>query len=143
MADYLEMNMGAWGHDTFDNDTACDWAYGLEECDDLSVICETLNRVIECGDEYLDSEDASQALAACDTIARLRGNFGVRNPYTEPVDKWVAAHADLKTDRLLPIAHRVIDRIVAEDSELLELWRDSDSFREWQASVEDLRSRLK
>ena len=135
--------MGAWGHDTFDNDTACDWAYELEGCDDLSVIRETLNRVIECGDEYLDSDEASQALAACDAIARLRGNFGVRNPYTETVDTWVAAHADLKTDGLLPLAHKVIDRIVGEDSELLELWKDSDSLSEWQASIEDLRSRLK
>ena len=40
-----------------------------------------------------------------------------------------------KTDELLPVAHRVIDRIVAEDSELLELWKDSDSFNRGVRSV--------
>lgn len=135
--------MGAWGHDTFDNDSACDWAYELEECDDLSFIEETLNQVIECGDEYLDSDEASRALAACDVLGRLRGNFGVRNPSTEAVDGWVAAHTDLRADELLPLAHNVIDRILAKDSELLELWQDTDSLSEWQASVEALRTRLK
>ena len=135
--------MGAWGHDTFDNDASGDWACELAECDDLSVIEEALERVIECGDDYLESDEAARALAACDTIARLRGNFGVRNANTERVDKWVAAHPDLSTDRLLPVAHRVIDRVVGDDSELPQLWEDSNFFDEWQASIADLRSRLK
>lgn len=135
--------MGAWGQEPFDNDAAGDWSYELEECDDLSVIRETLNRVIECGDDYLDGDDASAALAACDTIARLRGHAGVSNSHTETVDNWVAAHPGLKTDSLLKLAHKVINRIVADDSELLELWQESDSFDEWQASIEALRARLK
>jgi hypothetical protein len=135
--------MGAWGHDTFDNDTAGDWTYKLEKCDDLSLIQETLNRVIECGDEYLDSDDALMALGACDAIARLRGNFGVRNAYTEAVDKWANAHKHLETDPFLNVAHQVIDRIVGVDSGLVQLWNKSKSYREWQAAIEDLRSRLK
>ncbi len=31
--------MGAWAVDSFGNDTACDWAYGLEEVSDLSLVC--------------------------------------------------------------------------------------------------------
>lgn len=134
--------MGAWGHDTFDNDTACDWAYDLEECDDLSVIKDTLNRVLDCDEDYLDSDYGSEGLAACDVIARLRGNWGVRNPYTETVDQWVESHSRLKTDALVPIALRVIDRIVGEDSELAELWQDSESLDEWERAVADLRKRL-
>ncbi len=135
--------MGTWGHDTFDNDTACDWTYDLEECDDLSVIQEALGGVLDSNEDYLDSNEASQALAACETIARMRGNIGVRNPHTETVDQWAAAHKDLKTDTLLKTAHKVIDRILGEDSELPELWRDSDSYGDWQVAIEDLRSRLK
>ncbi len=29
--------MGAWGERAFDNDMANDWAYGLEDLDDLSM----------------------------------------------------------------------------------------------------------
>ena len=134
--------MGAWGCDTFDNDTACDWSYGLETCDDLSLLQESLQRVLECGAEYLDSDEASEALAACETIARLRGQFGVRNAYTEPVDQWVTSHSHLTTDDILPLARRALDRIVGEDSELVELWQESESFADWQASIQNLRARL-
>ena len=95
----------------------------------------------DCVDEAL----ALFAFAQVHTQNAVNGfrNFGVRNAYTENIDNWVASHAGLQTDRLLPLAHRVIDRIVGPDSELPELWEDSDSFSEWQASIEDLRSRLK
>jgi len=134
--------MGAWDYDTFDNDTACDWAYALEKSDDLSVIKHTLNEVIENDNDYLDSDVASEGLAACDTLARLRGTFGVRNSYTEAVDNWVAGHPDLDAAPLLPLAHRVIDRILGEDSELVELWEDSGAYDKWRAKVDSLRSRL-
>jgi hypothetical protein len=135
--------MGAWGADTFDNDTACDWVYDLEECDDLSFVKETLERFFESSDDYIDADIGSEALAACEVIARLRGNFGVHNSYTESVDQWVESHSKLKTDGLLPMAQRVIDRVLTDDSELAELWGDSDSHDEWLAAVENLRSRLK
>ena len=30
--------MGAWSHEAFGNDDALDWAQGLEDADDLSLI---------------------------------------------------------------------------------------------------------
>ncbi len=30
--------MGVWSHEPFGNDTANDWAYGLEETTDLSYV---------------------------------------------------------------------------------------------------------
>jgi len=134
--------MGAWGHGVFDNDTACDWSYSLEECTDLSLIKESLAAVVDPGDEYLDSDPACEALAACDAIARLRGKFGVRNSYTETVDNWAGAHSTLDAAPLLGLAHQVIDRITSDKSELFELWKESDEFDEWLASIEELRSRL-
>ncbi len=135
--------MGAWGYDVFDNDDACDWCYELENCNDLSLIKETLKCVAQSDEEYLDAGEASQALAACETVARLRGNFGVQNANTETVDQWVATHSALITDALLPLAHTVIDHVLADHSELRELWQESESFNEWQASIENLRARLK
>ena len=37
--------MGAWGAGTFDNDTACDWAGGLENTDDLRHVKAALGAV--------------------------------------------------------------------------------------------------
>jgi hypothetical protein len=133
--------MGAWGADTFDNDTACDWSYALDEVDDLSLVRETLARVLAVGEEYLDSDDACEGLAACEVVARLKGNWGVRNPYTETVDKWVEAHAITPPGDLIQSAVAIIDRVLTAPSELLELWEEGDP-TEWRNAVENLRSRV-
>ncbi|MDX1521513.1 MAG: DUF4259 domain-containing protein [Anaerolineae bacterium] len=133
--------MGAWGVDTFDNDTACDWAYELEDVHDLSLVRETLDRVLAVGEAYLDADDGCEGLAACEVIARLKGNYGIRNAYTEAVDEWVKQHASLPTDDLVDPALAVIERVLTAPSELLELWEEGDA-AEWRRAVEALRNRV-
>src|SRR4029077_20471076 len=81
-----EAAMGAWGPGTLENDTAVDWMYGLGEVPDLSLIEGTLDRALAVGDDYLEAADAEEAIAAAEAVARLLGNFGVRNDYTRPMD---------------------------------------------------------
>ena len=133
--------MGAWDVGTFDNDTACDWAYDLEDAEDLSVVSEAFSHVLAVGDEYLDSNDACTGLAACEVVARLKGNWGPRNSYTETVDTWVAAHPQMPPEELVRQASAVIERVVTSPSELLELWEEGDA-TEWRNAVEDLRRRV-
>jgi hypothetical protein len=133
--------MGAWDADTFDNDAACDWASELEETSDLSCVADTLSAVLETGDEYLDSDDACRALAACEVIARLKGNWGKRDPYTEQVDQWVESHPQAPPPELIKTALSAIDRIRTPPSELLELWEEADA-TEWHKCVDDLRRRV-
>ena len=133
--------MGTWGTDTFDNDSACDWSYELEKVEDLGVVRETLSGLLGFGNEYLDAPEACEGLAACEVIARLKGNWGVRNSYTEPVDKWVESHKIAPPEDLIQIAVTVIDRVLTAPSELLELWEDADA-REWRNAVASLRSRV-
>ena len=133
--------MGAWDVETFDNDTACDWTVELEDSSDLSCVRQTLDEVVEMGDEYLDSDEACRALAACEVIARLKGNWGKRDAYSERVDKWVESHPQTPPAELIELALKVIDRIRSEPSELLELWEESDAAG-WRKSVDDLRSRV-
>jgi hypothetical protein len=131
--------MGAWGVNTFDNDTACDWKYDLEKAKDMSIVVGTLGAVLAAGDDCLDSDEACNGLAACEVVARLKGNWGTRNSYTESLDKWVLAHPQSPSDEMVRDAVAVIDRILTEPSELMELWEDN---AEWKASVNDLRSRV-
>jgi hypothetical protein len=134
--------MGAWGVLAFDNDDAGDWAYGLEEVDDLSLV-ESAFEVVEGAGDYLEAPDASNALAACEVIARLQGKPGYANAYTETVDNWVAAHPMKPSANLVARAGSMIDRILGENSELAELWRESDEGDAWVAAVEELRGRVR
>jgi hypothetical protein len=135
--------MGAWNTDPFGNDTACDWIYELAEAKDLSFVESTLQKVHEKGSEYLEAPDAEEAIAAADTLARLKGKFYVNNSYTESLDKWVAKNPRQPSAELLDSAIRALDRILAEPSELLELWQESEEFEAWKKQMEDLKNRLK
>ena len=126
--------MGAWANDPFGNDTACDWKYGLDDVDDLSLIEATIQRVLDVGDEYLEAPEAEEAIAAADTIARLKGRFYERNAYTESVDQWVEKHRLMPSQKLITAALQAVDRVESEPSELLGLWRDSDDFAGSSAS---------
>jgi hypothetical protein len=133
--------MGAWGAETFDNDTACDWTGELAPATDMSVVTETLESVLETGEDYLDSDSACRGLAACEVVARLNGNWGVSNAYTEAVDDWVRTHARTPSLELVNQALAVIDRVLTPPSELLEIWEEVDS-SEWRGAVTDLRNRV-
>ena len=132
--------MGTWGADTFENDTACDWAYSLEDVDDLALVEAALTAVLD-EEEYLDADLGCEALAACEVVARLRGNFGTRNASTGSVDEWVNTHPQEPPPALVQLAHRAIDRVTQADSELRQLW-DSAGAEPWLAAVESLRRRL-
>ena len=133
--------MGAWSKDSFGNDTACDWAYGLDEVPDLSLISETIQKVLEAGNEYLEAPDAEEAIAAVEVIARLKGNFGLRDSYSENTDNWVEAHPQQPPADLVAQASQALDRILSPPSELLELWQESEEFEAWRTSVLDLKNR--
>jgi hypothetical protein len=134
--------MGAWGVNTFDNDTACDWKYELKDVDDLSLVRKTLTRVLAAGSEYLDSGDACEGLAACEVIARLKGNWGIRDAYTQSLDKWVEDHLIQPSTDLVNQALAVIDRVLTAPSELMELWDEGGESKEWHDAVADLRLRV-
>jgi hypothetical protein len=134
--------MGAWGVLAFDNDAANDWAYDLEGAKGLSLVESALEAVAAVGEDYLDSDVACNALAACEVLARLQGRSGYKNAYTEKVDKWVAAHKLVPSAELLAEASAAIDRILSENSELRELWEEDDG-EGWRLAVEDLRKRVR
>lgn len=134
--------MGTWAVGSFDNDDAADWAFGLEEARDLSLVETTVDKAIAAAD-YLEAPDAAEALAAIEVIARLQGNWGERSPYSEPVDNWVEANKLVPSGELLAKALQVLDLIVGENSELNELWQESDEYADWVAAVAELRSRVR
>jgi len=134
--------MGTQSTDSFGNDIACDWTYDLEEKDGLDFTEMTLQKVLDVGAGYLEAPIAQEAVAAAEVIARLKGNYGVRDSYTVTVDKWVENHPLEPTAALVEKATKAIQRILLEPSELMELWQESDELENWKTSLEDLKLRV-
>ena len=136
--------MGTWATDAFGNDYAMDWAQDLHEYKTLELVETTLDNVIDSQEAELEAPFAAEALAALEVIARLLGqpDEGADDPATAEVDEWVAACKKKVTPPLLEKARLAFERIMAESSELRQLWQDSEHFTDWQADVAALRARV-
>ena len=130
--------MGAWGVGTFENDDAGDWVYRLEEAEDVGLLTEALRPAADPGG-YLESSTCSEALAAAEVVAALAGRPAPDLP--EEVQSWVKAHRERVSGELRQLALRAVDQ-VAGDSELKELWEESDEMAAWSDRMQELRGRL-
>jgi len=129
--------MGAWGVETFENDDAMDFAADLVEANSLEALAASFQAIAP--GKYLESPDCSTALAAAEVVAALRGHPA--KPLPKQLAAWIGTTA-LKVDqRLLEAARVAVGRIGAE-SELRELWQDSEEFDAWLQTVRDLEIRL-
>lgn len=134
--------MGAWGTGVFENDTSSDFASAVANGGGIDALSEAIDRVLSSGGNYLEAPDAEEGLAAADIVARLRGSPGQQSTYAAAVDAWVAKSKAVASDELAHKAKQAIARILAEPSELLELWTESDDFDGWKRAVEDVALRL-
>jgi hypothetical protein len=136
--------MGTWAVDAFGNDYAQDWAQDLHETSNMDAVEDTLDTALDEAAGELDAPFAAEALVAIEVLARLQGKGGARSKDSAAIDEWVDARkpkAKPRTD-LAQKAVRALDRILSEQSELRELWEDSEHYEAWRASVEDLRARI-
>lgn len=131
--------MGAWGNGAFENDTAFDWSSDLTEAEDLSFVEQTLSSADDVDDDELDPDLACEAIAACEVVARLQGRAGRAGSHLAELDRWVKTQPVKPSPALIRLATNVLDRVVANSSELSVLWRDSSA---WLSSVQDLRKRV-
>ncbi|MED5617659.1 DUF4259 domain-containing protein [Ideonella sp. BN130291] len=134
--------MGTWSTLPFGNDDAADWAYALDDTDDLQAIEQALAAVLSVGSDYLESPEATEAIAAIELLACVAGRPGDTETYTEAADAWLQRVKAKPTPELLSRAQHVLDRILGDDSELKALWQESDEYDQWLASMADLRTRL-
>ena len=129
--------MGAWGAGIFDNDSACDWVYDFLE-GGLDVVRETLDEALA-EDDYLDVDVGAPVLAAAAVVARLLGDPVQQGASTADIDKWVRANPQTPPPQLVAKALAAIDRVMGDESELVELWEGDPDFT---AEVTKLRARL-
>lgn len=132
--------MSAWNTGTFDNDDAADWLAELQATDDEAV----LQAALEAADDsegYLEAPEGARILCACELVAALTGQAASDLP--EMAREWVEQHPALDVSTLVPIARNGIDRVLAVDSELEELWRENaEEYSAWRQSLLTLKARL-
>ncbi|GAB3932714.1 hypothetical protein GCM10029976_039070 [Kribbella albertanoniae] len=133
--------MGTWDATVFGNDDAADWADILVNADLEQLVADALERATgSAGAEYLRYSKGVQALAAAEIVAAAAGAPTDANAYNERALEWASGRARLAS--LTPVAIRAVDRVVADDSELAELWAEGDETA-WLKTTDDLRERLR
>ncbi len=127
--------MGAWGMKTFENDTASDWIWDLEESNDTSVLESALKP--EEYEGYLEGPDGENALAACEIINGILNN--PREGLPDNAIAWITSHSNLDMTPLIPGALKMLKRVLADNSELNELWAENETdYPAWKSGVEEL-----
>lgn len=133
--------MGTWGIGSFENDDAGDFMIDLLDSGDLSLVREVLDNVLT-STEYVEAPDATLAIVAAEIVAAARGRPTFAAQREEGLADWLARirptiDADLATQ-----ARDALTRILADHSELRELWEETDDLHDWQTVVTELRSHL-
>ena len=129
--------MGAWGHGSFDNDDAQDWLFELTESADGQALEAAVTAVDS--DEYLEATECNIALAAAEIVAAI--HLGDDENLPEEVRAWVEENdIGVSTEQVSAAAVAVAK--IRLDSELQELWEDSEEYDAWVALVSNLEANL-
>ena len=137
--------MGTWGMGAFENDTAADWVWELEDSEGADVVRAALAAAADTGErDYLETTEGVIAIAAAEVVAAAAGSPAPGLP--EEVQTWVDRHGRAVAD-LVGLAQRAVRRTMGAESELRELWspeEDADpaDVAEWERRVADLERRL-
>ena len=133
--------MGAWGADSFENDDAADWLGDFCDKPDKTFIVSALSQISEMSaDDYLEASDCCAGIAAAEIMAALKGS-----PNSNLSDEAKSCVSQLKftvDQNLTILAVNAMERI-RTNSELKELWDESESPDEWYDAMGNLIERLK
>jgi hypothetical protein len=130
--------MGTWGVGAFQNDDAMDWVAALSSARDASVLRIAFDTVLNDDEAYIESPEASVALAAAAVVAAAIGAPGPELPLA--VADWLAHHRGDVMSATVREAREAVSRVISH-SELRDLWEDSD-VSEWEVGVAHLLKRL-
>ena len=132
--------MGAWGSDSFDNDDASDWIADFCEAPHPTLVVKALLAVANVdASEYLEAPDCSVGIAAAEVVAAVKGAPNVNLSYDA---KNCLSSLKIEAEpSLVRLALKTIARIKT-NSELKELWDESEKREEWYQALSDLEGRL-
>lgn len=97
-----------------------------------------LIHALRLSDGYVQAPDGSKAVAAAALIAAGKG-FDVTDPAASDLLRNNPIGVD---DQLVQAAVTALDRVIGDESELRELWKESDSSDSFKAMVAEIRAAL-
>lgn len=134
----LEGYVGAWGHESFENDSVLDWVWEAEKAEDFSVIEAALDQITSDSDNYRENRECTEALGAAEIVAALLGRPCAHFP--DELAAW--ARGRPKPYPYLVAKAKLAVAAIQASSELREVWGETEYFAAWQQSVSDLAQRL-
>ncbi|MGN9845166.1 DUF4259 domain-containing protein [Nonomuraea sp. H19] len=131
--------MGTWDATAFGNDHAADFAGDLDDLEIGHRVAAIRKALIAAADEadYLDSSEGVPAVAAAAIVAAQCPGGSPTDPIYGPEQPIPDLPDDLRA-----LALRALERVLADDSELKDLWDESGSSAEWLSEIEKLRAVL-
>lgn len=132
--------MSAWDVTAFGNDDASDWAAGLVDADNPVEFLKRTFALAE-GDGYLEAPDGSQLIAAAAVVAAAISGKAPQG-FPEAVSRWLPGKAD-SIRGLAASAAAGLQRVKGEDSELRDLWRETEEFSAWEADLEAISAAIR
>jgi hypothetical protein len=153
--------MGAWSGEPFGNDTASDWLWELDDSSDWDVVRGALDLAVG-GDEELDADVATNAIAAAAVVAQGIGHSAKRNASaaddddadldddgdedvsddeaSNSIDAFLNRAGEPSAD-LVQLAISALDAATGPSSELTDLWNESGA-DEWEKANAAVRADL-
>ncbi|PQJ28392.1 DUF4259 domain-containing protein [Rubritalea profundi] len=126
--------MAAWGTKTFEEDTANDWIQELIDSEDAR---EFLSESLSIDPGYIEADQAAIVLAASETLIALLDEPRIGVP-GELVD-WVGDNECDDVSDLPEVALPALAKVLGKESELREIWSDSEDFDGWLENIESMR----
>lgn len=134
--------MGASGANVFEDDASMDWLESYR-ASGAGAVASALDTAAHTPvTDYLEVDQGAAARAAAEVVAVAHGEFptGISQDH---LDRLNAHGSDVRAlDNIKARATSALDRLISENSELHELWMDSDDPSDWVAAMNDLRGRL-
>ena len=132
--------MGAWGYGVFEDDSALDFLYDLEEEGNLRKAFKRIFNVK--ASDLLDYDEGISILVAASLIDSVNEDNKYEDLYDEYSDLMERVKEtnfdDLKSD-----ARRAVQLVLSDISELRQLWEESGYYVNWKSEIEELLDRLK
>jgi hypothetical protein len=126
--------MATWGTKIFEDDTATDWLAELIDAEDVREFL-LANITLTLGDEP-GYDTGVICLAACEVIIALIDE--PRKGLPEELKDWLAENECDDITDLPEKAQESLNIVLAENSELMETWREQEDYDDWREGVDEL-----
>ncbi len=133
--------MGAWDYHPFDNDDAMDWLAELPEGgpeylrETVATACQAV------AEDYFDAYEGAIVVAASALVA------AARQPALKPVlpaeaAAWLEGSGFTPDGTLAAQCRKALTRVMGENSELKDLWEETEYYDQWSTEMEEIRQGL-